>query len=109
MSTIVVWILWTEALSHVGYTLLETTEVGESNPFNTSTWVVVSAGDHYDPKLPVSNMTVDVWKAERTRLATDLYRLNESDADEDTSSDGDENITEREDDNESLISDEGAL
>lgn len=102
IATDIGWSSWTKALIDVGYVLLETAEIDElDEPHSTSTWVVVS-GDYHDTlKLPVSNWTLDDWKAERSRIIQ-RKRLFERASDEDDNlspaSDVHEKITEWEND-----------
>jgi hypothetical protein len=60
-------------------------EISEPSYLRTSTWLVVSAEDRDNPKLLVSNMTVDDWKAERGRIALEFSDLVISEHGEDDS------------------------
>jgi hypothetical protein len=66
------WAQWTGALDHAGYRLLETEEIGGlPYGYDKSIWVVVSASGHVGAKLPVSDATVDGWRAERARIVVE--------------------------------------
>jgi hypothetical protein len=98
-----VWTQWTQVLNYVGYKLVETEEISElSFEFPTSIWLVFSAEDRDNPKLPVSNMIVDDWKVERRRIALEFCGFPPSDYDMDDSlsaaGDVDENTRSWEDD-----------
>jgi hypothetical protein len=63
------WTGWTEALSRFGYILLETEEVEAPNlDLEDFVHVVVSAEHDEGKKLPISNLTLEEWKAERRRI-----------------------------------------
>ncbi|ERF76472.1 hypothetical protein EPUS_06134 [Endocarpon pusillum Z07020] len=99
-ATRVRWDAWTKALSYVGYTLLETAEVEPAT--SGFTWVVVSTDYHDGLKLPVSNSTLDDWKAERSRIRwgyfSRIYEASDVDDSVSAASEAHEDITEWEDD-----------